>query len=269
MLKCRLVFILNLIAINYWSQEFYSAGSRSNAMAHSTVSLSDGWSYYSNPGALGNLNENSISISYANRFLLKELQSQSVLYIHPLKKGVISVGCQFNGFEVYRNNKIGCGYSLKLSENLFAGIQLNYNKIKLSSFYGDKSLVTAEAGLYTIITNKWKLGFSVFNLGSSKISSYERKTTKIRIGSVFELSKNVLFVLEAEKSVNFQMRLKAAMEYQLIKDFYFRAGIASQPVEMTFGFGYKFKRFQLDLGNSYNQMVGWSPSFSLNYQFQN
>ena len=259
---------MSVIGVQSFAQEAISLGARADAMAQATVSEGDVWSYYCNPGSLAILKEGVVASSYSNRFLLKELQSQSFVFVQPIKVGVFSFGASFNGFEVYRNLKIGMGYSLRLTEKLYAGIQLNYHRMILSNFYGSHAMLTSEAGVYGSVTEKWTYGASVYNLGRARFSSVDRKPTVVKIGSQFELSKTVLFLLEAEKSVYYSLRLKAAVEYEVLKDFFFRTGVVSKPLMLTYGFGYKFKRIQIDLANAYQQIGAWSPTFSFNYHFK-
>lgn len=252
-----------------YGQNYFSVGARSNSLANSSVALSDSWSYFHNPGVLGSLKKTEIGISYENRFLLKELQTQSVVYAQPLKKGVVSLGAMFYGLEIYRSNRIGVGYSLKLLDNLYAGVQMNYQSIQFSSNYTSSKIITAEAGVYLKLIDQWKMGVSLFNLGRSKFSrdSEDRVMTLMRIGSVYEFSELVKWTLEAEKNVNSLLRIKSGVEYNPIKKIFFRVGVATQPMEYTFGFGYRFSHFQLDLGSAFHQQLGWSPHFSFTYKF--
>lgn len=252
-----------------YGQNYFSVGARSNSLANSSVALCDGWSYFHNPGALGALKKAEIGISYENRFLLKELQTQSIVYAQPLKKGVISFGALYYGLDIFRSSRIGFGYSMKLLENLCAGVQLNYQSIHFSSNYSPSKTVTAEAGMYLKLMDQWNMGVSLFNLGRSKFSrdSDERLTTLMRIGSTYEFSELVKWTLEAEKNVNSLLRIKSGVEYNPIKKLFFRIGVATQPMEYTFGFAYRFSHFQLDLGSAFHQQLGWSPHFSISYKF--
>jgi hypothetical protein len=160
-----LLLLLLLIPQVLDAQGWLPMGARSNSMANATVAISDAWSFHHNPGALAELKQLSIGVSYENRFLLKELQSQGVVFVQPLKnKGVISVGAQTYGFELYRTNRIGAGYSLQLSERFFAGVQLNYQGIRLSENYGSKNTMTAELGILGKITDNWKVGMNILFL---------------------------------------------------------------------------------------------------------
>lgn len=267
MIKSILILLL-LLSTSVNAQGWLPMGAKSNSMANATVAVSDLWAFHHNPGALADVNKVSFGISYENRFLLKELQSQGLVYVQPLKKGVISVGAQLYGFDLYRTYRAGAGYSLKLSDKFFAGVQMNYQGIRLSESYGSKNTVTAELGILAKLTENWKLGVSVFNLGRAKLATYEddRFTTLMRLGTSYTFSKKVLIAAEVEKNVDYPLRVKAGLDYEAIDNFFFRAGFATQPVEISFGFGYKFKVLQFDLGSAYHQQLGWSPHFSLSYQ---
>lgn len=267
MVKIIICLLLFYPLLSY-SQGWLPMGGRSNSMANATVAISDPWAFHHNPGALAEIEKQTFGVSYENRFLLKELQSQGLIYVQPLKTGVLSVGAQLYGFNLYRTHRIGAGYSLKLSDKFSAGVQMNYQGIRLPDNYGSKNTVTAELGVLAKITEEWRIGASVFNLGRAKLSEYQddRFTTLMRLGTSYTFSKKVLVTAEVEKNVDFPTRFKAGLDYELIDNFFFRAGFATQPIEISFGFGYKFKVLQIDLGSSYHQVLGWSPHFSLTYQ---
>lgn len=251
----------------FYAQGWQPAGARSMSMANSTVAVSDAWSFHHNPGATAFIKQPTAGISYENRYLLKELQTQALVYAHPLKTGVISAGAQSYGYKVYRTTRIGLGYSLKLGERISAGVQLNYQGLRIES-YGSKSTVTAEAGLLAKISEKVSVGFSILNLGRNKLSAFQddRFSTFMRLGMNYRISDKAILLLEAEKEVQSRLRAKGGLEYELIDRFFLRAGGAFNPIEVTFGFGYHFRnRLQLDFGSAWQQQLGWSPHFGLTY----
>lgn len=200
------------------------------------------------------------------------MQSQGLVFAIPLKVGVISTGVQSYGFKNFRTNRIGLGYSLFLSEFLSMGVQLNYHQLRLTDVYGMKQSLTAEVGLQAKINKDWKIGCSIFNMGRSLLSTYseDRLTTLIRFGTYYKLSEKVMVVAEAEKNIEYPLRIKAALEYAPMSKVFLRGGIATQPIELSAGFGYKLKsQYHLDFGSSYHQILGWSPHFSFTYQMKN
>ncbi len=247
------------------SQGWIPAGGRSMSMANASSTFTDVWGYHNNPGALGAIEEFSAGLSYENRFLSSELQNQALAIAIPLKVGVISVGAHMYGYSQFRSSKAGLGYSMRLSDKLFVGVQLNYQGLKLSNNYGSSSSVSAEAGIYAKITDKWSLGISTFNIGRAKLSDFEddRYSTVIRFGNSYQFSKKLLISGEFEKDMDYDLRIKAGVDYQLVSKFYIRGGIGTAPTDLTFGFGYHFDQFHIDLGSSYDRTLGWSPHFSL------
>jgi hypothetical protein len=259
-----LLFLNSYVA---FGQPNLPMGGRANSMSNAMVAVIDPWAFHHNPGALAFQKTVAGGVSYENRFLLKELQSQGVVFVHPLKMGVISFGAQLYGFELYRTIRAGVGYSMLLSENFSVGVQLNYLGLQLREQYGSVHTATAELGLLYTISEKWRMGCSVFNLGRTSLSDYqnERLGTTMRLGTSYNLSSKVLLSLEAEKNINYPLRGKIGMEYQPINQFFIRGGLGTAPFEGSFGFGYKFKPLQLDLGSSYHQILGWSPHFSITF----
>lgn len=267
-MKLLLIAFVCIIQSASFAQGWVPAGARSMSMANASTTFSDVWAYHNNPGALAEVKTFSVGLSYENRFLLKELQNQALAVAIPLKVGVLSVGGHFYGYSQYRSTKAGLGYSMKLAEKLFAGVQLNYQGLQLSSNYGSKSSMTAEAGIYAKITENWKFGVSAFNLGRAKLSDFEddRFSTILRFGSSYEFSKKLIVSAEFDKDLDYDLRIKFGAEYQVIDRFFVRGGFATAPADLSFGFGYHFDQFHVDLGSAYDSNLGWSPHFSLVFQ---
>ena len=202
----RILLILSLIVSNCVSaQGLFPAGGRSMSMANTSATLVDVWGYHNNPGALAEVEDINIGLSYENRFLLKELQSQVLAVAIPLKVGVLSVGGHQYGYTQYRSLKAGLGYSMKLSESFSAGVQMNYQGLILSENYGSKNTATVEAGIYAKITDKWNMGLAVFNLGRTQLSHFQddRFTTTMRLGTSYTFSEKVIVAVEVEKDIDY------------------------------------------------------------------
>ena len=250
-----------------FAQAWNPVGGKSASMANASVTNVDAWSFHHNPGAVGALTKRSVGVFYENRFLLKELQTQAIVANQPLKKGVLSLGAQLYGFDIYRTYRVGVGYALPLTERLYAGVQLNYLGVQLREQYGTKHGASAEMGLYAKLTDNWTLGVAVFNLGRMKLADFQddRFTTLMRLGTAYTFSEKVTVVAEAEKNLDYPLRGKVGINYKPIAPFSIRAGIATEPFELTFGFGYQWKWLQLDLGSAFQQHLGWSPHFSITF----
>lgn len=260
-----LVLIFFSVEFLGFSQGIYPAGARSISMANASVTQNDVWSVYNNVGAAADIKSLRIGVSYHNRFLLKELQTQGIAAVIPLKVGAITVGVRHFGYRQFRSMNAGVGYSMRLFKKFYAGVQVNYQGLFLNENYGSKNTVTGDLGIYSYITDNWKLGASVSNLWRSKLSEFQddRLTTAIRLGTSYNFSDRALIVLEAEKRIDDPLRAKFGVEYQAVKNLFIRGGVATAPIEFSFGLGYHFKMIGISAGTSYRQTLGWSPHFSL------
>lgn len=270
MIKRGLTILLIGFGTQIQAQGWQPVGARFQSLSNATVALSDVWSYHHNPAGLTELKCASLGFSYENRFLLKELQTQAFVFAQPFKWGVLSLGAQSFGYKYYRTTRIGMGYSLRLSEKFSAGVQLNYQGIRIEN-YGSKGTMTAEAGFLAKIAENITLGFSVSNLGRAQLTDFqdERFSTFLRLGMQYQISQKVRTLLEVEKEVKSKIRVKGGLEYELLNRFFMRAGAASQPIEFSFGFGYQFKnRLKMDLGSAWHQQLGWSPHVGMTFDFK-
>lgn len=253
------------------AQGWMPQGVRSSSMGHASVALVDAYSFHHNPGALGFLKKGSAGVAYESRYMLKELQHQSFAVAQPLKRGVVSLGGQFYGYEQFRTNRIGGGYSMQLSEQISAGVQVNYLSLRLDPTYGVKHTVTGEFGLLARINKKVQIGFSVMNLGRAKLSEFkdDRFSTLVRLGVNYRIIEDLLLAVEVSQEVAYTARVRGGLEYhpKTVESLYLRCGVQSAPMELGFGLGWSFDKLQIDLGTQYNQLLGWTPAAALSFDF--
>lgn len=264
-MRTLLIFLLIVSGQLVLAQGYLPGGGRSMSMANATVAVEDEWAFFNNPAAITGIKKFKAGISYENRFLLKALQSQAAVAALPLGKGVLSLGAHNYGYTQFRSYRAGIGYGMKLSEHFSMGAQINYQGLALNENYGSINTMTADVGLFAEINPKWKVGLSVFDIGRAKLSMDEddRFTTTMRLGTSYQFSDRVLISIEGNKDLDDPLRFRSGIEYQVVDDFYLRGGVATNRLELTFGMGYAFSLFRLDLGTSYDQILGWSPNFSL------
>lgn len=239
-------------------------------MAEASITITDVWAYQSNPAALAEIPKISVSTTYQSRFLLKELQSQAMVYAQPLSRGVVSSGFSLNGNSILRVLRCGIGYGIKLFDYLNAGVQLNYHRTTIAENYGKHASLSAECGVILAVNDRWRIGASVYNLGRLKLANDqdERLPTKMRLGAAVQLSKVVLLCSELEKDLDHPLRFKIGLEYRPFEALVVRAGCAANPLVLSAGFGIRRNSFCLDFATQYHQVLGWSPqvTFSVNGQ---
>ena len=264
------IFIL-LFTNNLFGQGYSFSGSRSQALANASICLNDVFSYHNNPANTAKINQVAFGIAYENRFLLKALQHQSYAIAIPLKFGVFSIGGNSFGFRDFRTFKNGIGYSMRLLEELYMGVQVNHHLIRLAPPYGANQTVTGEIGLTYDVSKDLSFGIALFNIGRNELieNPNERYTTSIRIGTSYKISSMVKALAEFEKDVIHPLRFKSGIEYIPDDNLAFRIGFSTAPIELSFGLGWIFsERYYLDFGTQYHQILGWSPNFSFRFDLK-
>lgn len=258
----------SLLCLFVKSQNLSFRGARSISLGSASSSLIDEWSYFNNPGAVGFNNNPSLGINYSNQFSISELQQKDASFILPFKVGVFSSGLSYSGFNAYSSIKTGFGYAIKLKEDFSIGVQFNYHQkryLQLSNL--KENLLTTEVGLLYKVLPNWNIGVSLNDFLGFFMNG-ENRSSIIRLGSDLALSDKVHLLLEGYQSVNYSFQVRAGLEYEPIKNMFFRTGVKTNPTEMIFGFGYRFSKFNLNIASAYHTTLGWSPSISLNYVFR-
>ena len=251
--------------LHVFGQVNFTNSARSLSMSNASVALQDVWAQVNNPAALVGLKKQSIGLSYQNRFGLKELQSQGMVYALPFKKMVFSLGTQVYGYQQFRTMKTGAGMSMLLSDKVSIGLKLNHHWMKLNENYGAVSRASGDLGVLVHFTNRLQFGLCASNIGRTKISSElnERIISSMRLGMAYQLSDQLNVLTELEKNVSSPLQVKVGTEYKPHEKWFFRGGVSTAPLSFSFGCGGRFKdHFQLDLGTAYHPLLGWSPHVS-------
>lgn len=267
----RIGVLLFFLLLNYAHGQVYpQIGARANALGTTSLCLQDAWSVYNNPGAFAMMDHHEVGVAYENRFLLKELSTQSLAFgYHTEKAGNIGVHVQQYGFSLYRETIAGLVYGMKLFDNFSAGVQLNYHRIALADNYGSKNTVSAGLGLFYSFNKDFDLGFRVLNLNRSRLAEQEdeRLPTTFSLGGTYHFSEKVLWSVEAEKTMIHPINFKSGLEFSPHEILALRLGMNSYPFQATFGFGLKLKKFQLDMASMWHTNLGLSPSAGMKFEF--
>ena len=269
-MKYKFLLILSLITFSSFSQHDNSPlGARQAAMSGTSACIEDIWSVHNNQAGLANLNTIQAGIYYEDRYLLKELSLKCFAFALPVKSGVFGLEYNNFGFKLYNENKLGLAFSRKLYHNVSAGIQLDYFYTHIAEGYGNRGLMTFEAGIRTQLNQKLVIAAHVFNPLQSKLSDYNNETVPsiIKIGAMYTSSAKVNLSAEVEKNINNKPDFRAGVESIIIKNIYVRAGISTFPESFAFGFGFDYRKLRLDFASSYQQTLGYSPQFSMIYIF--
>ncbi|MEO5643591.1 MAG: hypothetical protein ABIQ40_18155 [Bacteroidia bacterium] len=244
-------------------------GARSLGMAGCGTALTgDLWNAQNNQAGLAFIKKFQAGAFYENRFLISDLGMKAFAAAMPTKAGVFSLEVTSLGLSnLYSETKAGVAYAKSLGPKFSASVQLNYFNTHIGENYGSSSAVCGEFGLIAMPVKNLTIGFHLFNPTRSRLNGAldERLPVVMRLGTVYRFSENVFLSVEAEKDVDFKPVIRGGLEYRPVPNFYLRAGAASNPGEMAFGFGIVMKKLRLDVASTFHSQLGFSPSVGLQY----
>lgn len=251
------------------SGEWFVLGSRSNGMGLASSATADFWSVNNNQAGMAFYDQTSAGIYFENRYLLKEMGTQTAAFTLKTRYGMLGTTVTYQGDAKYNSVKAGLAYSRKFGNRFAAGIQLDYISTSMSDGYGKRGNLTFDAGIMLRITEQLTFGAHTFNPVHAKISDYknERIPTTMNAGFGFTLSDKIYLVADAFKSSETPVELRAGAEYRFVQKAFVRVGITTNPSRYTFGFGIELKNLTFDLSSSVHQQLGYSPQVSIHYSF--
>lgn len=267
----KLLFILGLLlAFEGAAQISAQIGSRSLGMGGTGLTLTDVYSVYNNPGAFGALEKTAVGLNYENRFLLKELSTQSIAFgYHSEKSGNFGVQLQQYGFSLYREVQASIVYGTKLFDGFYGGFAINYHRIQLGENYGVRNTASASLGIYYEASDVLNFGVRIQNISRTELADFEdeRLPTRFGLGATYIFSKKVLWTIEIDKAILHPVNVKSGFEIHPHEILYLRFGVNSYPFQSGFGFGLKFDNLQFDMATQWHSQLGMSPSAGLKYSF--
>lgn len=270
-MKIAITLIILIVFVNsgFASGEWIANGGRSAAMGLSSAAVSDFWSVNNNQAGMAFYDKTAAGIYFENRFLIKELGTQTGAFTLKTKFGVLGTTVAYSGDANYNTTKAGLSYARKFGNRFSAGIQLDYIATILGDDYGKRSNITFDAGIMVKITDQFTFGVHTFNPMHVQLSDYnnERIPTTLNAGFGYTFSEKLLLTAEAYKNSEFPMELRSGIEYKLGNSAYARIGLSTNPARYTFGFGIEMKNLTFDLSSSVHSQLGYSPQVSMQYSF--
>ena len=246
-------------------------GGKTNSIGNCSVALSEFWSCHNNPAGFANYNNIAVGLSYENRFLLRELAYKNIGVIIPFNIGVIGITASQFGYNHYNENLIGIGLSRSFGPNLKIGLKLDYIFFKYSTDYARIQTATFELGLQYHINKSLCLGAYIFNPINVKLKTLNNEKIPIimRIGLSYFVKEDFLITAEVEENFENDFSYRFGLEYEIYKKIFVRSGFQLRPEIFTFGFGYDYNWFTIDISAQMNQVLGASLSCSFIYKLNN
>lgn len=234
-----------------------------------SINHADAFSFTANQAALSQLKSPAIGVYGERRFLLAETNMYSVVGVLPTKQGNFGLQADYFGFKNYNESQLGIAYARPLGSKLDIGIKFNYYSYRIPG-YENSSAVNFEIGAIAHLTNQFHVGIHLYNPVGGTLS----KTNNEKLGSIYkfgvgyEPSDNFLLSAEIVKQEDLPVNVNAGVQYNFAKQFFARAGIASENESPYAGAGISWNNIRLDLSASYHPQLGFSPGLMVIVNFK-
>ena len=255
------IFALPLLGQN--GSPVYNGG-RTLGMGNTGVVNKDLTSVYSNQAGLAYITSMQGGVFGSRRFMIADINSLGVAFAYPTASGTFGLDVNSFGFESFKQQSVGLNYGRKLFDKLAIGGKILVNTTAIPE-YGNTATFSFALGFYSRLLDKVHLAGHLFNPIRSEIAPNENLATNLRIGLTYFPSKKTTLNLEAEQNLDYDMRIKAGVEYQMIKQFFIRFGVQTEPVQASFGIGFDIDYLKIDVASQYHQVLGFTPGISVIY----
>jgi hypothetical protein len=259
--------VLYFMPVALFPNENYSLGSRSAAMGNASVMISDLWSVHHNQAGLASLSSVQAGFHYDNKFLVQELGVHALALAMPARPGTIALSYTYFGFSQYNETKAGLAFGRMFGPGISAGIRINYLHTYIASDYGKSGYATVEGGIITRPAEGVFIGAHIYNPFRPRnvLCNGERMPLIFRGGIAVMVGDNVMTSLEIQHETNRRAVFRSGLEIGVQGPLFLRAGINSNPVQSSFGFGYVYGRLAADLAFTFHQLLGYSPHITVSY----
>ena len=244
-----------------------SAGARQTGMAQVCVMNNDLWSSFHNQAGLAYNKSFSFALNYENRFSIKELGTRSAAIT--LRAGRVSLGAVYShfGYSDFRRQMTGLACGMPLSNNIAAGVQIDYFSERTTGEYNNNQILTCEAGINITAAHNIKIGIHIFNPLPNSIRKSDMPTG-LRAGAGANLSEALFAAVETEMSTGHNLVIRSGFEYEMAKKFIIRGGFSTENSSFCFGFGYRAGQAIIDFGFATHEQLGITSSVSIIFTIQ-
>ena len=244
-----------------------TAGAGEAGTGYTCVMKNGFWSSFHNQASLADYNSFALGFNYQNRFNIAELGIRSAGMIIPAGRASLGALYSHFGYVDFNRQMAGLACGMRLSENLAAGVQIDYFSERTTGEYNNIRKITFEAGILISPSENIRLGIHLFNpVPGSLRKNY--LPSSVRAGAGIYLSKILFAGTEVEMSSGNKVIFRTGFEYEAGKRLWLRGGFCTDNTSFSFGLGYLVKFVQVDIGFVTHEKLGVTSSASLIFKIK-
>lgn len=243
----------------------FPTGAAVSGMGGASVARSDVWATFNNPSLLANITAIGAGVNYENRFLVREMGISSISAVLPLSPGVFGLAFNQFGSNLYSQSFAGLSFGRSFGERFQAGVRLDARHTRLAEDYGKRTDLSFAVGLGAVLTSDLMIAATLFNPVKVKSAmDFDESLPAIyRLGLAYRIDNNLNITVEAEKDIRYKPSFRTGVEYIFKEVAALRAGIGTNPLTHSFGFGFNFGSFIFDIAAVRHEVLGYSPQASV------
>ncbi len=239
-----------------------SAGAGQAGMGYVCIMQNGFWSSFHNQASLAYNSTFSFGINYENRFNIKDLGTRVAGLVIPAGKSSAGIIYSHFGNTDFKRDMTGLACGMKLTENISAGVQVDYFSERTSGEYTKYQHITCEAGLLLSPSQNMRIGIHIFNPVPNSLRKASLPTS-LKVGAGVDLNDLLFAGVEAEMSTGCKLNIKSGFEYEAAKRIWLRGGYGTSNGSFSFGLGYLIDIAQIDIGFVTHEILGMTSSVSL------
>ena len=245
-------------------------GAREAAMALAVVALPGHFSIFQNQAFLAEEKFPSLNLSFRQPWLIKGYHESALSLVFPIPSAVLSLGVAQSAVATYKETSVSISMAKKLTRKLSAGICINYFFLNLPGTSQSTGSFQVDCGIGYQHSRRLSLGIHLRNCAQTAAETFQYNLLfplVIRSGASCRLSEQLLLAGETTFEKVGGVAFRFGTEYKLIENFLLRGGLTTNPFQHSFGFGYRWRFCQLDFALVHHEILGYSPLFSINFNF--
>lgn len=245
-------------------------GARESAMALAVVALPGHFSIFQNQAFLAEEKFSSLNLSFRQPWLIKGYHESALSLIFPIPSAVLAIGVAQSSVASYKETSVSISMAKKLTRKLSGGICINYFFLNLPETGRSTGSFQVDCGIGYQHSRRLSLGIHLRNCAQTAAETFQYNLVfplVIRSGASCRLSEQLLLTGETTFEKDGGVTFRFGTEYKLIENFLLRGGLTTNPFQHSFGFGYRWRFCQLDFALVHHEILGYSPLFSFNFNF--
>lgn len=257
------ICVCSFAADNLRLGDIRSMGMRGNEVVRSALF---------NPALIAFEEGRRVGVDYFNRYGLKELGTMSGNFCLPNRFIPANIGFSSFGYDGYRESLFRLALAKPLSAKWALGISVQYAFLQTELFEEQPSKLSTDVGVTYSPVENVLIGLLIMNLPSVALKDKDIEVESfdaylMQIGFQWKYIDGVLITATLGSNEEHPAIPAFGLEYEPFDNFSIRGGVGGMPFVPSFGVGYGFSRFTVDVAAVYHSVLGFSSGVGLQFSF--